>query len=588
MKSYVSSIVAEVLQAAVEHMDVEMDTPSFDVTVPKEHIGDYTTNAAFVWAKQARKNPNEIATAFASAVAEADATRQSAFASVTTAGGFINIVIAPQAVGECLTAIRNGIEIEQPGSGKKIVFEYSSPNTNKALHIGHTRNDVFGMACINLLRATGYEVIACEVINDRGIHIMKSMLMYQLHGNGDTPVSVNLKPDHFVGKYYAMFAREAERDPSLNDKAQELLLKWESGDVEVRALWQTMNTWFYEGVAATYVREGSAFSHVDHESELYMHGKEIVAEGLKRGVFTKEADGSVSVDLSDRGLDKKYLLRADGTSIYITQDMYLWHARSERYHADEMIVTTSVEQSYHFKVLKEIFGMLGYAWAPSFRHLPYEHVNLGNEKMSSRSGNTVSADELLEQVKDRVRGIMLESKRIKGSAEDNELVESVAFAAIKYGYLKYDTNTKIYFDLDETVAVEGNTGPYIQYAHARIRSILAKGLATVLAESSEMQDAVTPSESFSLLAEASEISLARYVLHYAEAAEDAAREYKPSILCSYLHTLASKFNTMYDQVLVLNTEDESLKNARLKLLASAAAVLAHGLGLLGIKAPETL
>ncbi len=564
------------------------ELPFFDVTVPKEAMGDYTTNVAFVLAKSMGQNPHAIAEKIAAAAQSADAKQQSAFASVQAAGGFVNIVLAPQIVGERLAAIRDGIEIEQPGSGKKIVFEYSSPNTNKALHIGHTRNDVFGMACINLLRATGFEVIACEVINDRGIHIMKSMLMYQLHGNNEIPESANLKPDHFVGTFYAMFASEAEKDPSLNEKAQELLQKWEAGDADVRALWQTMNTWFYEGVAATYVREGSAFSHVDHESELYMHGKEIVAEGLKRGVFVKEDDGSVSVDLSDRGLDKKYLLRADGTSIYITQDMYLWHSRAERFNADEMIVTTSVEQSYHFKVLKEIFGLLGYPWAPSFRHLPYEHVNLGNEKMSSRSGNTVSADELLEQVKDRVRAIMLESKRIKGSSEDGELVEAVAFAAIKYGYLKYDTNTKIYFDLDETVAVEGNTGPYIQYAHARIRSILAKGLASVLGESATAQDELTTAESFSLLTEVAEISLARQVLHYAEAVEDAAREYKPSILCAYLHTLASKFNTMYDQVPVLNTEDEKTKNARLKLLASVAAVLAHGLGLLGIKAPEAL
>ncbi len=587
MKSYVFSIVSEVLQGMFDNGEISA-IPTFDVTVPREDMGDYSTNAAFVLAKSAGKNPNELAQLVAASIATADAKQQAAFATVKAVGGFVNIALSAQAVGERLQAIRDCITIEQSGNGKKLVFEYSSPNTNKPLHIGHTRNDVYGMACINLQRAYGYEVIPCEVINDRGIHIMKSMLMYQLHGVGQTPKTANLKPDHFVGRFYAMFTAEAEKDPTLNEQAQTLLQQWEAGDPEVRALWQQMNTWFYEGVAETYVREGSAFSHVDHESELYTHGKELVAEGLKREVFTKEADGSISVDLTDRGLDKKYLLRADGTSIYITQDLYLWHSRSERFHADEMIVTTAAEQAYHFKVLKEIFELLGYAWAPSFRHLPYEHVNLGKEKMSSRLGNTVSADELLSQVKERVRAIMLDSEKSKGSADDTELVEAVAFAAIKYGYLKYDTNTKIFFDLEETVAVEGNTGPYIQYAHARIRSILARGLADVLRESGTEEKELTVAESFSLLCEPAEVSLARMLLHYSESVEIAAHEYQPSVLCAYLHQLASKFNTMYDQVPVLQADNESQKNARLKLLAAAAAVLAHGLNILGIKAPETL
>lgn len=562
--------------------------PEFDVTVPREEMGDYSTNAAFVLAKTAGANPKALAEEIAAEISAADIGNQKAFSSVLSVGGFINFMLAPQAIGEHLQGMREEISIEQFGANKKIVFEYSSPNTNKPLHIGHTRNDVYGMACINLLRASGHDVIACEVINDRGVHIMKSMLMYQLHGNGETPESVNLKPDHFVGKFYTLFGTEVEKDPTLNEKAQELLQKWEAGDADTRALWQKMNLWFYEGVAATYVREGSAFSHVDHESEIYLHGKEIVNEGLKRGVFVKEEDGSVSVDLTSQNLDKKYLLRADGTSIYITQDLYLWHSRAERFQANEMVVTTSAEQGYHFKVLKEIFGLLGYSWAPHFRHLPYEHVYLGKEKMSSRAGNAVTADELLVQVKDRVRATMLDSERIKGSAEDVELVEAVAFAAIKYGYLKYDTNTKIYFDMEETVAVEGNTGPYIQYAHARIRSILAKGLSAVLAESASATEELSPAESFALLTAPAEISIARFLLHYHQAVETAAREFQPSLLCAYLHELAAKFNTMYDQVPVLNTENEQLKNARLKLLASVAATLSHGLGLLGIKAVEVM
>lgn len=567
MKSYVSDIVSKVLQEWQDSGAIAA-VPAFDVTVPKENLGDYSTNAAFVLAKTEKQNPNALAEKLAAALPAADA--DGAFSAVSAAGGFVNVSLAPEYLARSLYALQRGIPLHQFGAGKKVVFEYSSPNTNKPLHIGHTRNDLYGKACINLLRASGFDVLACEVINDRGVHIMKSMLMYMLHGGDSTPESAGMKPDHFVGTFYAMFAAAAEKDPSLNDQTQEMLQKWEAGDEAVRTLWTTMNNWFYAGVEETYRREGTSFDHIDHESQIYGHGKDVVQDGVRQGVFNEEEDGSVSVNLTDQGLDKKYLLRKDGTSMYVTQDVYLWQDRAKTFEADEMFVVTASEQGYHFQVLKEIFRLLKYPWAESFHHLPYEYVNLGKEKMSSRLGNTVSADDLLKDVKERVRATMLESERIKGSVDDDALVEAVAFSAIKYGYLKYDSNTKIYFDMDETVAVEGNTGPYVQYAHARIRSILSKAGVTSLDEGIELLD------------HPAERSLSRHLGHYADIVAVAARDHKPSVLCAYLHEVASKFNTLYDQVHVLNAETEELKIGRLSLLASTAAVLANGLELLGI------
>jgi arginyl-tRNA synthetase len=587
MKSYISDLLSKVLQ----QMRAGEETPAaknFDITIPKENLGDYSTNAAFVLAKELKQKPQDLAEKLAKALLKADKQEQSMFATVHEASGFVNIFIDPLVLAKTLTAFQKQIPLEQLGRGKKIVFEYSSPNTNKPLHIGHTRNDVFGKACINLLRASGYEVLSCEVINDRGIHIMKSMLMYMLHGKGQTPEQAEMKPDHFVGKFYAMFAEEVAKDPTLDEKAQELLQKWEANDPETKKLWEKMNDWFYRGVAETYKHEGSTFDFINHESEIYAHGKEIVRAGVSKGVFIEEEDGSVSVDLTDRGLDKKYLLRKDGTSIYITQDIYLWSLRAKEFNPNQQIVTTSAEQTYHFKVLKEIFLLLGYEWADNFKHLPYEHVYLGKNKMSSRAGNAVSADDLLKEVKQRVRATMLDSQKIKGSVDDDALVESVAFAAIKYGYLKYDSNTKIYFDLEETVAIEGNTGPYIQYAHARIKNILMKSADAEFAEPAGEQQAFESTGGIELLKEPAEIALARFAMHYPEAVLTATNEYKPSILCAYIYELAAKFSTMYDQVSVLQAESEELKQARLHLLMIVAEIIEHGLELLGINAPDTL
>lgn len=547
--------------------------PSFELDIPKENFGDYSTNVAFVIARGGKFNPNEVAEILAREIKQLD--QSGIFKEIKVVGGFLNFFIAENVLAKSALEMQKEIDIEKTGYKEdgtpfKVVFEYSSPNTNKPLHIGHTRNDVYGMACINLLRATGHEVVACEIMNDRGTHIMKSMLMYFKYGAGKTPQSENAKPDHFVGKFYTMFSVEAEKNPGLEQEAQELLQKWEAGDKEVRKLWKQMNDWYYAGVKETYVREGSEFDEVQYESDVYDKGRELVLEGVKKGMFVKEDDGSVSVDLTSQGLDKKTLLRKDGTTIYITQDLYLWDLRNKEHHPDQAYVTIASEQSYHFQVLEKLFQMLGYPWAENFKHLPYEFVFLGKSKMSSRAGNTITADELVTATKEKVRQTMLGSQKIKASADDAEIVEAIAFGAIKYGFLKYDRNTKIYFDMDETIAIEGNTGPYLQYTYARIRSVLEKA--------GEFKRAA-PEQ----LKENSELAVLRHLMHYSETAVLAAKEFRPSILANYLFELAAKFNSFYDQVSILNAESEDLKLARLNLLASASAVLAHGLGLLGIK-----
>ncbi len=558
--------------------------PEVRLDVPKETFGDYTTNVALNIAREGHFQPNDVADIIARGLKELD--KNNIFKEIKVVNGFINIFISESFAAENVLKMQNRIQIDQigfheDGKQRKVIFEYSSPNTNKPLHIGHTRNDVFGMANINILRATGHDVVAAEIINDRGIHIMKSMLMYMKHGNGETPESAGMKPDHFVGKYYVMFEKENseqkkdEEASPLENEAQELLQKWEANDSETRALWKKMNDWWYAGVQETYNKEGSAFDDVEHESNIYDKGRDLVLEGVKKGVFTKEEDGSVSVDLTEQGLDKKTLLRKDGTTIYITQDMYLWQKRAEKYNPDLAVVTTSSEQAYHFNVLGKVFQLLQFPWAENFRHLPYEHVYLGKNKMSSRTGNTVSADDLLKMTMEKVKETMLASEKVKASVEDQELLETVAFGAIKYGYLKYDRNTKIYFDLEETIAIEGNTGPYLQYTYARIKSILEKA---------GTHDISAPVA----LNEPTEQALIRHLMHYSETVAMAAKDFRPTAVCTYLFELASKFNSFYDQVSVLNAESEEKKLQRLNLLEAVATTLQHGLNLLGIKTVEKM
>lgn len=587
MKAYISELVTQAIQTLnPDEAEAVLGSGVFDVSYPKPGFGDYATNAAMALFKKFNvapaKNPMEFASLLAAEMIQLD--HKQSFSKVEAVGGFINFTVKLEVLAYQVFAMQNKIvftsEEAQIGLGKKVVFEYSSPNTNKALHIGHVRNDVYGKACINLLKAVGYNVVTCEIINDRGIHIMKSILMYQKYGNNQTPEEAGIKSDHFVGKFYAMFGQKAveneEVEKVLLEEAQELLRKWENGDSEVRAIWQRMNTWFFEGVKQTYIREGSTFDEVDFESQIYDKGRDLILAGVEKGIFQKEADGSVSVQFEEENLGKKYLLRKDGTTIYITQDMYLWDQRNKRHNPDMVFVTTATEQSYHFQVLQKMFELLEYPWAHNFKHLPYEHVYLGKNKMSSRSGNTITADELYDSVKQRVRETMANLERLKGSVDDDALVEVVALGAVKYGYLHYEPQTRIYFDIDQTIALEGNTGPYIQYAYARIQSLIRKaGVTNTTAEPAQL---TSPEE----------LQLMRTIIRYESVVAIAAREYKPNLLCSYLLELASALNAFYANVSVTKEEDEQLKEQRISLLITTANVLKNGLNLLGIEAPEEM
>lgn len=598
MKAYISELVEQAVQEIHPDEAGAVLGPSvFDVSFPKPGFGDYATNAAMVLFKKFQVVPAENPAAFAKQLVEQIKTldHKDTFAKIEAVGGFINFTLTPEVLAHQVALMQDKIEFTteeaQFGQGKKVVFEYSSPNTNKALHIGHVRNDVYGKACINLLKAVGYEVVSCEIINDRGIHIMKSVLMYQKYGNGQTPEEAGFKPDHFVGKFYAMFAEKASESEAaekvLLEEAQELLRQWESGDSAVRDVWEKMNAWFFEGVKQTYAREGSTFDEVDFESQIYDKGRDLVLAGVEKGVFQKEDDGSISVDLENEKLGKKYLLRQDSTTLYITQDIYLWDQRNNRHQADMAFVTTSVEQSYHFQVLQHVFGLLSYPWANNFKHLPYEHVYLGKNKMSSRSGNTISADELYDSVKERVKETMGQLERLKGSADDDVLVEAVALGAVKYGYLRFEPQTRIYFDIDQTISLEGSTGPYIQYAYARIQSILGKVGSEKAASGGSSGVPVKPIEPVNLEAP-EELQLMRTLIRYESAVAAAAREYKPNLLCSYLLELASALNTFYGNIPVTKETDQNIQAQRISLLVSTANVLQHGLGLLGITAPKEM
>lgn len=582
MKQYINKLL-QLFLADLEKAGRVSKLPDFDILIPDLSHGDYSTNLGLKLASELRQNPNDIAGELASALAVLDSGQNKIFASVVPAGGFVNFTLSAEYLGSEIIDLSKEVSFaelsDQIGQGKKVVFEYSSPNTNKPLHIGHIRNDVYGKACINLLKAVGYDVVTCEIINDRGIHIMKSILMYMKYGNNQTPEQAQMKPDHFVGHFYKMFGQKSaeneQAEQQLNEEAQNLLQKWEQADPEVREVWQKMNNWFYEGAKQTYAKEGTTFDEVDFESSIYDKGRDLVMDGVAKGIFQQEEDKSVSITFPEQHIGKKYLLRKDGTTIYITQDMYLWDLRNKRHNPELAIVTTATEQSYHFEVLHRIFRMLGYAWADNFKHLPYEHVYLGKDKMSSRSGNSITADELLESVKARVRETMASLERLKGSVDDDDLVESVAFGAIKYGYLHYEPQTRIYFDVEQTISLEGNTGPYIQYAHARIKSLVEK------AGHLQLQN---PSH----LSHNSEMNLMRILHRYNTAVQSAALEYKPNLLCNYLHELAGALNNFYNNVPVVKEPDEQIKSQRLAVLMACANVLKSGLGLLGIEAPDQM
>ncbi len=483
-----------------------------------------------------------------------------------------------------------------PLNGKKVMVEYSSPNTNKPLHLGHVRNNLLGYAVAGILSAYGYKVIKVNLVNDRGIHICKSMLAWQLFGNNETPESSGLKGDHLVGKYYVIFdqeykkqiaslilsgqtGEEAKKNAVIMRQAQEMLLKWEADDKEVKELWKKMNGWVYAGFAETYKKLGVDFEKFYYESETYLLGKDIIEEGLEKGVFFKKEDGSVWIDLTEDGLDQKLVLRADGTSVYITQDLGTAQLKYEDFKMDESIYVVGNEQDYHFKVLFLILDKLGKSWAKGLYHLSYGMVDLPSGKMKSREGTVVDADELIDEMVYTAKQRTEELGKTDGFPEEEKhnLYQMIGMGALKYFLLKVEPKKRLLFDPQESIDFQGHTGPFIQYTHARIRSVLAKA---------NYKEQIIAGYDFDL--KPVERDLLVTLTKYPSVIEASAKEYSPAQVANYVFELAKLYNKFYHEEPILKAEDEQQKNFRLNLSAAAASVINKGMKLLGIVVPDRM
>ncbi|MDF2519080.1 MAG: arginine--tRNA ligase [Sphingobacterium sp.] len=511
--------------------------------------------------------------------------------------GFLNIVLSDDywvsLLNETIVAKDFGVF---PANGKKLMVEYSSPNTNKPLHLGHIRNNLLGYSVAEILKAYGYEVIKANLVNDRGIHICKSMLAWQKFGAGETPESTGMKGDHLVGKYYVVFDKEykkeiealkaegqsedeAKKNASLMKEAQSMLQKWEAGDEGVISLWKTMNNWVYAGFEKTYKQLGVNFDKYYYESDTYLLGKDIIQEGLDKGVFFKKEDNSVWIDLTDEGLDQKLVLRGDGTSVYITQDLGTAQLKYDEFKMSESIYVVGNEQDYHFKVLFLILKKLGKSWADGLFHLSYGMVDLPSGKMKSREGTVVDADDLMAEMLKTAQERTEELGKTEGLTEEAkaELYNTIGMGALKYFLLKVDPKKRLLFDPNESVDFQGHTGPFIQYTHARIKSVLSKAGF----------DSNSP---VSLLTSISpyERDLIQQLGAFPETIEASAQEFSPAQLANYIYEVAKLYNKFYHEESILKAEADDVKNFRLHLSAAAAKVIAKGMELLGISVPERM
>ena len=588
--------IIEKAKAAVSALyGADLPDASFQVQVTrKEFEGDYTL-VVFPLLKVSRLSPEATGNAIGDWLKENTAE----ISAYNTVKGFLNLSFSNSYWAGLFSSIAAADDFGQlPPTGKTIMVEFSSPNTNKPLHLGHIRNNLLGWSVSRLLEANGHKVMKVNLVNDRGIHICKSMLAWLKTGNGETPESSGKKGDHLVGDYYVRFneiyrqevedltargmtKEEAEKNaPSLKE-AQNMLLKWEQGDSEVVALWKKMNSWVYAGFDKTYSDLGISFDRTYYESQTYLLGKALVQKGLDMGIFEKEADGSVWCDLTADGLDRKLLLRGDGTSVYITQDLGTAEQRFSEYRLDEHIYVVGNEQNYHFQVLKLILKKLGFDWADSIYHLSYGMVELPEGKMKSREGTVVDADDLLEKMYNTARETSLELGKIDNMTEQeqDELFRTLSLGALKYFIIKVDPKKTMLFDPKESIDFNGNTGPFIQYTHARIKSILRKASGRNISYDTLPQGVeLSPKE----------IRLVKLLDIFPGKIAEAGQAHSPAIVANYAYDLAKEFNQYYHDTIILKEEDEKLLQCRLLLLSSVAKVLVKAMDILGIKLPERM
>ncbi len=588
----------KIKEAVSSIFNVDLPTVEFQPT-RKDFEGDVTV-VVFPMLRFVKGNPVQIGEQIG-AYLEKEVDAVTGFNVIK---GFLNIVITDSFYLDFFNGIK---EVSDYGfvpqeDNDAVMVEYSSPNTNKPLHLGHIRNNLLGYSVAEILKASGKKVYKTQIINDRGIHICKSMLAWQRFGDGETPQSTGLKGDKLVGNYYVAFDKAyreeiaqmvsegtdkkvAEKEASILLEAQEMLQKWEAGDEETVSLWKTMNGWVYKGFETTYQNLGVDFDTLYYESDTYLLGKDVVAKGLKKGVFVEDPDGSVWIDLTDEGLDRKIVLRSDGTAVYMTQDIGTAIQRVEDYpDVGGMVYTVGNEQDYHFKVLFLILQKLGFSWSENLHHLSYGMVDLPSGKMKSREGTVVDADDLMEDMTQTAADISEELGKLEGysDSEKQSLYKMIGLGALKYYILKVDPKKRILFNPEESVDFQGNTGPFIQYTYARIQSILRK------AEELDLSglDGVTMSAVEGL--HPKEKELIKQLQLFPETIQLAAENYSPAVVANYTYDLVKEFNSFYQQVSILGETDEQKKALRIQLSKKVSEVIESAFKLLGIEVPERM
>ena len=599
-------LVASVINGLKALYGQEVPEKMVQLQKTKKEFEGHLTLVVFPFLKMSRKGPEQTA----QEIGEYLKANEPAVAAFNVIKGFLNLTIASATWIELLNEIQADEQyglVKATETSPLVMIEYSSPNTNKPLHLGHVRNNLLGNALANIVAANGNKVVKTNIVNDRGIHICKSMLAWKKYGNGETPETSGKKGDHLVGDYYVSFDKhykaevkelmaqftaqgmndeeakaKAEAESPLMQEAREMLVKWEAGDPEVRGLWEMMNNWVYAGFDETYKMMGVGFDKIYYESNTYLEGKEKVMEGLEKGFFFKKEDGSVWADLTAEGLDHKLLLRGDGTSVYMTQDIGTAKLRFADYPIDKMIYVVGNEQNYHFQVLSILLDKLGFEWGKSLVHFSYGMVELPEGKMKSREGPVVDADDLMEEMIATAKETSQELGKLDGLTQEeaDDIARIVGLGALKYFILKVDARKNMTFNPKESIDFNGNTGPFIQYTYARIQSVLRKAAESGIVVPEQIPAGIELSEK--------EEGLIQMVADFAAVVKQAGEDYSPSIIANYTYDLVKEYNQFYHDFSILREENEAVKVFRIALSANVAKVVRLGMGLLGIEVPARM
>ncbi len=599
-------LVASVLSGLKALYGQEVPEKMVQLQKTKKEFEGHLTLVVFPFLKMSKKGPEQTA----QEIGEYLKANDPAVAAFNVIKGFLNLTIASATWIELLNEIQADEQyglVQVTDASPLVMIEYSSPNTNKPLHLGHVRNNLLGNALANIVAANGNKVVKTNIVNDRGIHICKSMLAWKKYGNGETPETSGKKGDHLVGDYYVSFDKhykaevkelmakftaqgmnddeakaKAEAESPLMQEAREMLVKWEAGDPEVRGLWEMMNNWVYAGFDETYKKMGVSFDKIYYESNTYLEGKEKVMEGLEKGFFYKKEDGSVWADLTAEGLDHKLLLRGDGTSVYMTQDIGTAKLRFADYPINKMIYVVGNEQNYHFQVLSILLDKLGFEWGKSLVHFSYGMVELPEGKMKSREGTVVDADDLMEEMIATAKETSQELGKLDGLTQEeaDDIARIVGLGALKYFILKVDARKNMTFNPKESIDFNGNTGPFIQYTYARIQSVLRKAAESGIVISEQIPAGIELSEK--------EEGLIQMVADFAAVVKQAGEDYSPSIIANYTYDLVKEYNQFYHDYSILREENEAVKVFRIALSANVAKVVRLGMNLLGIEVPSRM